>query len=214
MLDDLNRVLSVVVVSYLLGATPTAYLIALANGINIFRVGSGNMGATNVSRACGFGWGVLVWLLDSTKGIVAILLARAIMFDNVATATTIAAVMAIVGHNWSIFATLLTGKLRGGKGASIAFGTLLIIAPYIVIGISLVGGAIIALTRYVSLAVLVMFSISTLWMFILVEQKQMAPEYLVYSLCVAALIAYRFRENIHALVTGTERRLGERSESA
>lgn len=214
MLDELNRVVSVVVIGYMLGAIPTAYLIALVKGINIFQVGSGNMGATNVGRACGFSWGIAVWLLDSTKGIIAIFIARMIMHDNMAAATTIAAVMAIVGHNWSVFATLLTGKLRGGKGASIAFGTLLIIAPYIVLGISVVGGAIIALTRYVSLAVLVMFSLSTLWMAILVQQKQMAPEYLYYSLCVAGLIAYRFRENIRALLTGTERRLGERSESA
>jgi acyl phosphate:glycerol-3-phosphate acyltransferase len=211
---DLVRIVMVVFISYLLGAIPTAYLIAIAKGINIFQVGSGNMGATNVSRACGFSWGILVWLLDSAKGIVAIFIARLIMYDNPATATTLAAVLAIVGHNWSVFATMLTGKIRGGKGASIAFGTLLIIAPYIVLGISVVGGAIIALTRYVSLAVLVMFTISTLWIILLVEQNVMPQEYVFYSLGVAALIAYRFRENIRALLMGTERRLGERTESA
>jgi glycerol-3-phosphate acyltransferase PlsY len=211
MLTDLTRIVSVVLVSYMLGAVPTAYLIALAKGINIFEVGSGNMGATNVSRACGFSWGIVVWLLDSLKGIVAIFIARLILYDNLDAGTSLAAVMAIVGHNWSVFATLLTGKLRGGKGASIAFGTLLIIAPYIVLGISVIGGAIIALTRYVSLAVLVMFTISTLWMVVLVNQKVMPTEYIYYSLGVAALILYRFRGNIRALVTGTERRLGERS---
>lgn len=214
MLGDLVRVVTVIFISYMLGAVPTAYLFATVKGINIFQVGSGNMGATNVGRACGFGWGVLVWLLDSMKGIVAIFIARAIMSDNTAAAATLAAVAAIVGHNWSVFATMLTGKVRGGKGASIAFGTLLIIAPYIVLGISLVGGAIIALTRYVSLAVLVMFTISTLWIILLVEQDVMAKEYVYYSLGVAVLIAYRFRENIRALLTGTERRLGERTESA
>jgi acyl phosphate:glycerol-3-phosphate acyltransferase len=211
MQSEIGHMIAVVLISYLLGAVPTAYVIAHMKGINIFKVGSGNMGATNVSRALGFGWGILVWLLDSLKGIVAILVARQIMADNMATATAIAAIFAIIGHNWSIFAAFITGKLRGGKGASIAFGTLLIIAPHIVVGISVVGGAIIAITRYVSLAVLVMFSISTLWMLILVNQKLMAPEYRYYSLLVAAMILYRFRENIKHLLQGTERRLGDRA---
>ena len=111
----------------------------------------------------------------------------------------------------AIFAARLTGKLRGGKGASIAFGTLLIIAPGIVLGISLVGGAILLLTRYVSLTVLVMFTISTLWMIILINQQLMPAEYSFYVTAVAALILYRFRENILRLLQGTERRLGDRA---
>lgn len=207
---DWPAVVLVVLLSYLLGSIPTAYLISYARGVNIFGVGSGNMGATNVARALGFHWGVLVWLLDMSKGIVAIFIAREIMADYPSAATAIAAVFAIVGHNWSVFAARLTGKLRGGKGASIAFGTLLIIAPGIVLGISLVGGAILALTRYMSLAVLGMFTISTIWMIILINQNLMAPEYSFYVTAVAALILYRFRENIIHLIQGKERRLGER----
>ena len=211
MQDDILRAIGVMLISYVLGAIPTAYLIARARGINIFHVGSGNMGATNVSRAMGLGWGILVWLLDSFKGVVAIIVAREMMNDNTAAAAAIAATCAIVGHNWSVFAAIITGNLKGGKGASIAFGTLLIIAPHIVVGISVVGGAIIAITRYVSLAVLVMFTISTLWILFLVNQKVMAPEYTYYSLIVAGMILYRFRDNIQRLLQGTERRLGERA---
>ncbi len=208
---DWSGVILVVLLSYLLGSVPTAYVISYAKGIDIFGVGSGNMGATNVARALGFYWGVVVWLLDMGKGILAILIAREIMVDNPSAATAIAAVFAIVGHNWSIFAARLTGKLRGGKGASIAFGTLLIIAPGIVLGISLVGGAILAITRYMSLAVLVMFTISTAWMIILINQNLLPPEYSFYVTSVAALILYRFRDNIFRLIQGTERRLGERA---
>lgn len=99
----------------------------------------------------------------------------------------------------------------GGKGAAIALGTLLIIAPGIVLAITLVGSVILFLTRYVSLAVLVMFGIATLWMIVLVDQNAMPIEYRSYSLLVAALILYRFRENIERLLRGTERRLGERA---
>ncbi|MAS35578.1 MAG: acyl-phosphate glycerol 3-phosphate acyltransferase [Anaerolineaceae bacterium] len=211
MTDQWQQIILVLVLSYVLGAIPTAYLIGRIKKINIFEVGSGNMGATNASRALGIGWGVLVWLLDMSKGIAAIFLARQIMTDAVAAATALAGAMSIIGHNWSIFVAVLTGKLRGGKGASVAFAALLVIAPGIVLGISLVGSLILFLTRYVSLAVLVMIGIATLWMIILVDQHLMPIEYSYYSVLVAVLIAYRFRDNIERLLRGTERRLGERA---
>jgi glycerol-3-phosphate acyltransferase PlsY len=209
-IDILLKIVLVFVISYVLGAVPVAYLIARTKGVNIFEIGSGNMGATNVSRAIGFGWGIVVWLLDTSKGIIAILIAQQILSEHFATATVIAAVMAIVGHNWSIFTMRITGQIRGGKGASIAFGTLLVIAPHVLVVVGLIGGLIALITRYMSLAVLVMFSISTLWLLVLVSQNMMAPEYVFYALLVAALIAFRFRENIRALLSGTERRLGDR----
>ena len=203
--------LSIIVISYLLGAIPTAYLITRLRGVNIFDIGSGNMGATNAARVMGIGWGIMVWLLDMSKGAIAILLARHIMESNMAWATVLAAIAAIVGHNWSLFVAIITGKLRGGKGASVAFASLILIAPHIVIPVALVGVAILLVTRYVSLSVLVMFAVATLWLFILISQKAMAQEYSIYAITVAVLIAYRFRDNIQRLLTGTERRLGERA---
>jgi glycerol-3-phosphate acyltransferase PlsY len=73
----------------------------------------------------------------------------------------------------------------------------------------LLGGLIIAATRYVSLAVLGMFALSTLWVLILIGQHEMHIEYIFYFLTVTAMILYRFRENIQRLLAGTERRLGE-----
>ena len=119
-----NDWILVLVLSYLLGALPTAFLVARLRGVNIFKVGSGNMGATNVARALGLGWGILTWFLDMSKGVVAILIARQIMTNTLAIATVIAGIACIIGHNWSIFVALLTGKLRGGKGASVAFASL------------------------------------------------------------------------------------------
>ncbi|MBZ0302326.1 MAG: glycerol-3-phosphate acyltransferase [Anaerolineae bacterium] len=210
MFDHLLNGVLVALISYVLGAIPTAYVIARLKKVNIFEVGSGNMGATNVSRALGMSWGIVVWVLDMAKGIVAILIARQILSDVPATAAALAAIVCIVGHNWSIFAAMLTGKLRGGKGASIWFGTLIIIAPGVLLGISLIGSLILLVTRYVSLAVLVMFAVATLWIFVLVSQHAMPQEYTYYSVLVSALIVYRFRENIERLLRGTERRLGER----
>lgn len=196
--------------SYLIGAIPTAYLICRAHGVNIFEVGSGNMGATNVARALNLRWGVIVWLLDMSKGVFAILLARLLLPHDLAAATTAGALAAIVGHNWSVFVVRLTGRLRGGKGASIAFAALALIAPHIVLGVSLVGGAILLVTRYVSLTVLVMLSLATLWIVVLSTQSALAWEYALYALLMLPLTMYRFRDNIQRLLSGTERRLGER----
>jgi glycerol-3-phosphate acyltransferase PlsY len=198
---------------------PTAYLFGRLKNINIFDIGSGNMGATNVVRAVGFGWGLSVWFCDVLKGMAAILVARHIMSESTASATSIAAIVAIIGHNWSLFATLLTatmqnGKIRlivrGGKGAATAFGTLLMVAPVqVIVVITVIGGLIVATTRYVSLGVLVTFGLGITWMLILISQHRLEQEFAFYSVMMAALILVRFRGNIQRLLEGSERRLGE-----
>lgn len=210
MIINLFPILLIIVLSYLLGSLPSAYLIAKMRRVNIFEVGSRNMGATNVSRVMGLKWGLCVWFLDSVKGMGAIIIAQQILHDNKALATTIAAVVAIVGHNWSLFASLLTGSIRGGKGAATAFGTLLVIAPLQVVVITFaISGALIAITRYMSLGVLVMFALSFGWLTILIMRGQMEPVFVLYVLMTMLLIVHRFRDNIQRILTGTERRLGE-----
>ncbi|HVU10874.1 MAG TPA: glycerol-3-phosphate acyltransferase [Phototrophicaceae bacterium] len=213
MSSELARVLLIVVVSYLLGSIPTAYLVGRLRHINIFEIGSGNMGATNVIRATGgIGWGALVWFFDSTKGIIAMLLAGKIMPENVVAAWVLAGIVVVIGHNWSLFATLITGTIRGGKGAATAFGTLLLILPLQLIAVLLViCGILIALTRYVSLAVLVMFGLAAVWLLLMISQHVIPFDYLFYTLGITALILIRFRENIQRILAGTERRFGERT---
>ena len=211
MTGEIARIVLVVVISYLLGSFPTAYLVGRLRNVNIFEIGSGNMGATNVIRATGgIGWGLLVWFFDSTKGIIAMLIAAHIIPSNAAAASVLAAIVAIVGHNWSLFATLVTGTLRGGKGAATAFGTLFLIVPLHVIAAMLVlCGFIIALTRYVSLGVLMMFGLAVIWILVLISEHVIPAEYILYTLAITSLILIRFRENIQRILAGTERRLGE-----
>lgn len=198
--------------SYLLGSIPTAYLIGKSRGVDVFDIGSGNMGATNISRAIGLRWGVLVMLLDIFKGVVAITLSRVIMSHNPAAATVLSALAVILGHNWSLFATILTGTLRGGKGAATAFGTLIMIAPFqVIVAMAMLGGVIVARTRYVSLAVLAAFTLGLAWLVVLALQEMIYMEVIYYSVILAALLAIRFKGNIQRLLAGTERRLGERA---
>jgi acyl phosphate:glycerol-3-phosphate acyltransferase len=219
---DASQIFLVVLCSYLIGSIPSAYIIGKARGINIFEVGSGNMGATNMARVLGKGWGAIVLFLDSLKGFVAIMLSRYIVDQqsNVLfaenssrwTATVLAAIFVIVGHNWSIWVTLITGQLRGGKGAATAFGTLITMAPWhVVIGLSLIGAVVIARTRYVSLGALVMTVGGFIWMMILAAQQLIPLEYILYLFAVGLMILWRFRENIDRLLHGKERRFGERA---
>lgn len=214
MINDYNlHMLLIIIISYLLGSIPTAYLEAKANRVDIFQVGSGNMGATNVTRALGFKWGLFVLAVDILKAIVAILIAQQIKpaTGSIAAATTVASIAVIAGHNWSLFATLITGTLRGGKGAATAFGTLFMIAPIqIWIAMVIAGLLVVARTRYVSLGVLTAITIAVLWMTVLTFQQILEPIVIVYAWALAGLILLRFRENIKRLLSGTERRLGER----
>ncbi len=206
------NVLVIVVFSYLLGSIPTAYIVGKLNRVDIFDVGSGNMGATNTVRALGMRWGLFVMFFDMFKGILAILIATQVMPEHAAAASTGAAILVIIGHNWSLFATLLTGTLRGGKGAATAFGTLLVIAPiYVVAVTATIGVMIVARTRYVSLAVLTTFLLALVWLAVQVALKEQPHEVLTYAVFLGTLLVIRFLGNIRRLLSGTERRLGDRA---
>lgn len=204
-------VVLVIVIGYVIGSFPTAYLVARTRGVDIFAVGSGNMGATNVTRAVGMRYGLLVWLIDGVKGILAILLARLIVPDYQTTASVLAAVSAVAGHNWSLLATLLTGSIRGGKGAATAMGTFLLLAPTLLVALVLaVAMTIVLLTRYVSLGVLTAVAVAGIAFLVLVMAGWMDPVYTVYLLA-GWMVFVRHRGNIVRLLAGTERRLGERA---
>lgn len=207
---DFSMVLAIIVVCYLIGSIPTAYLAAKLHKVNIFDVGSGNMGATNVVRAMGMRWGIAVMLFDIFKGVAAIFISRQMLPENTPMAMTVASIAVICGHNWSFLVTLLTGKLRGGKGAATAYGTMLMMAP-IHIGVSMlvIGVVIIVKTRLVSLGVLAAFAIANLWMMVLILQEQLPSMTMVYTLLLTLLILFRFKENIQRLIEGRERRLGD-----
>lgn len=203
-------VVIIFILGYVMGSFPTAYLVARSKGIDIFAVGSGNMGANNVFRAIGLQYGLLVWLIDGSKGVVAIILARWIAGgDHIAAASVLAALGAVTGHNWSFVATLITGSIRGGKGAATASGTLILLAPTLLLALVLmIGTAIALLTRYISLGVLVAMAVAGLGFLILVLVGFLEPIHILYLL-VVWMVFVRHRANITRLLTGTERRMGE-----
>ncbi len=219
--DNAAQVILIIVSSYLIGSFPTAYIVGKARNVNIFEVGSGNMGGTNVARAVGKGWALFTAVVDVLKGIFAVWLARDVMLpEQIGVATSVSATCVVVGHNWSLFATVLTasikeGKLklivRGGKGAATAFGAMLMIQPFQILVAAGIALAIIARTRYVSLGVLIGFAVANLWLIVLVGAEFQKPILLLYAIALTVMIPLRHWGNLQRLLAGTERRLGERA---
>lgn len=221
-LDFILRIFLIFISSYLIGALPTAYLVGKLHGVNVFEVGSGNMGGTNVARAMGLGWGLLTSALDICKGVAAVWLAQQILpepFSWHLVGSIVASTVVISGHNWSIFASLLYRhynpdepfSMRGGKGAATAFGTMMLLVPPQAVAAGLALGVILVIaTRYVSLSVLMTFAVALTWSVVLVIQQMLPLAYLSYVLLLTLLILWRFRGNIQRLLQGNERRLGER----
>lgn len=217
--DNAAQVILIIVSSYLIGSFPTAYLLGKLKRINIFEVGSGNMGGTNVARSMGKGWALLTIVADVGKGVLAVWLARDLLLpEQIGVATSVSATCVVVGHNWSLFATLLTasfreGKLRlivrGGKGAATAFGAMLMIQPTQILVAAAIAIAVIARTRYVSLGVLIGFAVANLWLIVLVGTEWQKPILLLYAVSLSVMIVLRHWGNLQRLLAGTERRLGE-----
>src|SRR3989338_210934 len=112
--------------SYAVGSIPTAYLVVKRlTGTDVRRVGSGNVGATNVTRAAGFGPGLFVFVIDGFKGWAAVsLVAPALMPDGSSAARLACGVAAVAGHMAPVFL-----RFRGGKGVATSIGALLAAIP-------------------------------------------------------------------------------------
>ncbi len=123
MTSDIALFILSVSVAYLLGAFPPAYLIArFARGIDIRKFGSGNAGSLNVYRYVGRRDAGLVFILDTAKGALAVLLPRWIGAPDMA--MYVAAIVVVIGHNWSVFL-----KFSGGKGVATVFGVTVTVIP-------------------------------------------------------------------------------------
>ena len=186
---------------YLIASIPVGFLVArAAGGFDIRGKGSGNIGATNVLRTLGPVPAVLTLLGDVAKGYVAVRAAEVIGPEPVWGAA--GAVLAVVGNCWPVFL-----RFKGGKGVATALGAFLALTPRAILLAMAVWIVLTVAFRYVSLAsILACVGLAIgAWLF------GYAPMYAVAAACVAALIVWRHHENVKRLLSGTERRLGERA---
>ncbi len=193
-------------VGYLLGSIPFGVLVAKRMGVDIYSVGSGNPGATNVLRSIGKPAGYTVFLLDFLKGVLATVWFKfgLVAFSGDPNLALWGLPAAVLGHTYPLFA-----KFKGGKGVATAMGGLLGVMP----GCLLIGlvswGVIFVTTRYVAVASigfglsLPLCSIIGYWN---AEDKSGHFSKVILSLIIMVWIIWRHRSNLQRLKDGTENR--------
>ena len=180
-----------IIISYLLGSIPMGLLLTkLAGKGDLRKVGSGNIGATNVMRVGGLRMAGAVWLLDMFKAIIAVVVGRYLAGDAVG---AWCGFVAIVGHCYPIWL-----KFKGGKGISSLFGVLLAVSPisFVVCGIEWLTVALVS--GISSLGAVVVFCLIPILGFVISMQVGWA------FLAIGLLCMWRHRENIRRLVRGSE----------
>jgi glycerol-3-phosphate acyltransferase PlsY len=188
-----------ILLGYLAGSVPFAFLLARRAGIDVRFAGSGNVGAANVLRTTGTRRAILVMSLDVAKGVLAV--ALALVVHAGVTLTALAAAAAVVGHIYPVWL-----RFHGGKGVAVAAGVFAVLTP---IATALAAGlflVIVWLTRYVSLG-------SIAATVALPPAAWITGEPIAVVLAAAGsggLILFRHRGNIRRLREGTERRMGVR----
>jgi acyl phosphate:glycerol-3-phosphate acyltransferase len=198
------------VIAYLLGSVPFGYLLVkyvFTRGEDVRRVGSGGIGATNVTRRAGLTAGLLTYVLDVAKGAAAVMLMRTVADDNYAWIGA-AAIAAIVGHIFPVFL-----RFRGGKGVATGVGVYLALAPLSVLTTLALWIAIVYFTRYVSLGSIIATTAVPLWTWLyygLLWPNRHLTAMIVVAVAGCALIVAKHHENIGRLMRGTENKIGAR----
>lgn len=197
--------LAAIAIGYLLGSFPSGYVVGRLRGIDVRQWGSGSLGGTNVLRSAGPWAAVLAVLGDVAKGVLAVFAAKALIGSP--SAEVLAGLAAILGHDFSIFVTF-----SGGRGVATTLGALGALYLPASIILSLLGLAVVAVSRYASLASLTIATLMPFAMLCLVLLAGKPVWYLVYGLAAGILIVVLHRGNIQRLLAGTERKIGMKGE--
>ena len=202
----------VALVAYLLGSIPSGYIAGRIAGVDVRKVGSGNVGATNVTRVLGKQFGYPVFIVDFAKGLVAVAVAEVIAKDAQSTpkfvdlCTTLAAIFSVIGHSYPIWL-----GFKGGKGVATSLGSLF--------GLNWVAATVgcvvwivaFQATRYVSLSSIAAALALPVTVATMMFLKQLQTPILFYFvLCLATIIVLRHRSNLSRLLKGTEPRFARK----
>jgi glycerol-3-phosphate acyltransferase PlsY len=210
---------AVVILGYLLGSIPFGLIISRRKAkVDVRQYGSGKTGATNVLRTAGVKAAALAASLDMLKGVLAVVFAGLIVGNGYLVVgnfglgslldQVLAALAAMAGHNWSVFL-----GFRGGSGVATFFGGLVALCPW---AIALFGGQILVLgtvsTGFISVGSIAGVVGTYAILVPLTVINDFPIEYLIYASVGTAIIVIMHRGNIARLLSGKERRLGEKAE--
>ncbi|HUD62397.1 MAG TPA: glycerol-3-phosphate 1-O-acyltransferase PlsY [Acetobacteraceae bacterium] len=184
---------------YLLGSIPFGLLLTRAAGLgDIRRIGSGNIGATNVLRTGNKALAAATLLLDGLKGAAAVLLAA---WFGGPQAVLWAGIGAVIGHSFPVWL-----RFKGGKGAATSYGVLIAAAWPVGLAAGAIWLAMAAATRKSSLAALTSFALAPVFAAVLANLTVVK-----LALVIAVLVFARHHENIRRLLSGTEPRIGQKA---
>ena len=190
--------LLLILCAYGLGAVPFGLLLSRHSGVDIRTRGSGNIGATNVTRLLGKRLGALTLALDVCKGYLPMFIASILLQDDPQRNVIIAlcGVATVLGHMFPVYL-----RFRGGKGVATALGVFLYLAPPAVFGCLLVFLIVVALTGFVSLGSLFGSASILLWLYLL-----KTPAWTLWlAACLVLMIWAKHHQNIVRLLSGTEK---------
>lgn len=191
------------IASYFVGSIPTGLIVSrLIYGADLRKLGSGNIGATNIMRNFGFQPFLGVLVLDMSKGIIAVMVARALGLSQ--PWVMLSGLLAIVGHNWCIWL-----KFSGGKGIATSAGVIVAVFPWpVILAVACTFFLLLLITRIMSLgslAAAAAFPVATCIYYRGTLRANWAS--LAFSLITAAFAFWRHNENIKRLLKGEEPKL-------
>ena len=189
----------VCILSYLIGCFSSAYIIGkLFLKIDIRGHGSGNSGATNAIRVMGKKFGVLTFLLDFLKGVIAVGLGYLLLDD---TGGLYAGVFVVIGHNWPFYL-----NFKGGKGVSTTIGVLAMLNFPVALMSVIIGVSIGLISKFVSLGSISFFIIVPI--ITLLRDGINNIEFLILAIILGVIGIYRHKSNLERLINGTENKIG------
>ncbi len=212
---EILRILSVLLLAYLVGSIPSGWIVVkIATGKDVLKVESGRTGGTNAMRAAGFFAGLVTALLDVLKGVSTGWIVSWLMPGDV-WLQVLAAVLAILGHNYSVFLLKLddNGKLRfrGGAGGATALGGAIALWPQAWMVILPLAVLVFLLVGYASVTT-ISIAASALLVFIYRAAVGTSPwVYVLYGALALAIVVIALRPNLERLKRGTERMVGLRA---
>jgi acyl phosphate:glycerol-3-phosphate acyltransferase len=196
------------VAGYLFGSFPAGYFAGRLAGVDVRKVGSGNIGATNVLRVLGKKWGLPVFAIDAFKGFAAVRLAFFLVRywpeakPDAEYFAILGAMMSVVGHSFPVWL-----RFRGGKGVATSAGALIGLMPLAVPLVFLVWLIVFQTTRYVSLASIIAAIFLPIIIGLFARWKFVDTWALIYfSILIMVLVLWRHRSNFSRLLNGTEQR--------
>lgn len=193
------------IIAYLIGALPFGLLVAHARGVDLRSQGSGNIGATNVFRCVGKGWGIFTFLLDALKGFI-----PAFVFPMTRDLDpgygVLFGVAAILGHTFPVYL-----RFKGGKGVATSAGVLLGVAPLAVAVAFVCWLACMVISRYVSLSSILASMVVAVMVWVQGDTGWVVNTALTL---MSLLVIWLHRANIRRLLNGTESRFGKKKEES